>query len=227
MSLFAIADLHLSLAHEKPMDIFGGWTDYVSRLENNWKKLVNEEDTVIIPGDISWALKLEECETDFRFIHNLPGKKIFSKGNHDLWWNTKKKVEDFLENKGFSSISLLFNNALSYENYNICGTRGWMFESNDTGDRKIINREAGRLRRSLEAGDPNKESLVFLHYPPIYRDLEIKEFTDILKEFQIKKCYYGHLHAQSCLYALNEEVDGISYKLISSDFLQFTPYKIL
>lgn len=227
MNLFTIGDLHLSLSSEKPMDIFEGWSDYVTRLESNWRKLVTSEDTVVIPGDISWALKLEECTKDFEFIHNLPGKKIFLKGNHDLWWSTKKKVEDFIERHNFYSISLLFNNCYSYENYNICGTRGWMFEKGEAFDQKIIAREAGRLRRSLECANKDKETIVFLHYPPIYREQEINEFTSLFSEFGVKNCYYGHLHAHSCLFSVNEEVNGVKYKLISSDHLKFVPEKIL
>lgn len=227
MSLFVIGDLHLSLSTKKPMDIFEGWSDYVPRIEKNWRKLVTDKDTVVVPGDISWALKLEECFQDFQFIDNLPGKKIFLKGNHDLWWSTRKKVEEYLIKHNFSTISLLFNNSIPYGNYNLCGSRGWMFETGEEQDTKIIQREAGRLRRSLESGDKAKETIVFLHYPPIYREQEITEFTDILKEFNVKKCYYGHLHANSLNYALNGKVDGIDYRLVSADFLQFIPKIIL
>ena len=151
MALFAIADLHLSLGEDKPMDVFAGWNDYTSRLENNWRKLVTDNDTVVVSGDISWAMKLEETLTDFTFIENLPGKKIFNKGNHDYWWSTKTKMDVFLKNNSLDSISILFNNSYVVDDYAICGTRGWFLENESQNDIKVLNREVGRLEMSIQS----------------------------------------------------------------------------
>ena len=169
MSLFAIGDPHLSLNCDKPMDIFQGWDDYVSRLEQNWKRLVLPEDTVVLAGDISWGMTLEEAEADFRFLHGLPGTKIILKGNRDYWFGTKTKVEEFFTKKDFFSLKVLFNNAYEYDGHALCGTRGWINEQGEAADKKVLNREAGRLRISLEAGKKlGKTPIVFLHYPPVY-----------------------------------------------------------
>lgn len=225
MSLFAIADLHLSLGTDKPMDIFSGWSDYVKRLENNWKSLVTDEDTVVIAGDISWAMKLEECVDDFTFINSLPGKKILLKGNHDYWWATKKKLDTFLEQNGFDTISVLFNNAFEVGDYAVCGTRGWFLDSSEQEDVKVLNREVGRLTSSIkEAKRFNKEIVAFLHYPPVYGGVECEELLNVLLENGIKKCYYGHLHgANTIKYAHNGEYKGIDFRLISCDGVRFTP----
>ena len=225
MSLFAIADLHLSLGTDKPMDIFSGWTDYVKRLENNWKSLVTDEDTVVIAGDISWAMKLEECVADFAFINSLPGKKILLKGNHDYWWATKKKIDAFLELNGFDTISVLVNNAYEVGDFAVCGTRGWFLDASEKEDVKVLNREVGRLTSSIkEAKRFNKEIVAFLHYPPVYGGVECEELLNVLLENGIKKCYYGHLHgANTIKYALNGEYKGIDFRLISCDGVRFTP----
>ena len=149
MSLFAIADLHLSLGTDKPMDVFRGWTDYVDRLKTNWERLVTDDDTVVVAGDISWAMKLEECDADFSFVHSLPGQKIFLKGNHDYWWQTKKKLDDYLADRGFDTIRILFNNAFMVEGRTVCGTRGWYYDKEGEHDIKVINREIGRLKMSF------------------------------------------------------------------------------
>ena len=149
MSLFVIGDLHLSLGEDKPMDVFSGWNDYVQRLENNWRRLITDDDTVVIAGDISWAMKLEETLTDFRFIHSLPGKKLLLKGNHDYWWATKKKMDEFISVNHLDSLSILFNNAFRVGEYAVCGTRGWFLENEAPEDIKVLNREVGRLKMSL------------------------------------------------------------------------------
>lgn len=150
MSLFVIGDTHLSLSTDKPMDIFGGWKNYMQRLEENWRSVVQPQDTVIIPGDVSWGMSLEQAKEDFLFLHRLPGKKILMKGNHDYWWATRAKMESFLEGNGLDSLSILHNNAVSVEGLSLCGSRGWMFEQGQEHDKKIINREAGRIRASLQ-----------------------------------------------------------------------------
>ena len=161
MSVYAIADLHLSLGADKPMDIFSGWSDYVERIEKNWRKLITEEDTVVIAGDISWAMRLEECDKDFEFINSLPGKKLLVKGNHDYWWATKKKIDEYLADRGFDTISVIFNNAYVADNLAICGTRGWNYESSGEKDMRILNREVGRLEASIKEAE--KTGKVLLH----------------------------------------------------------------
>ena len=228
MSLYTIADLHLSLGTDKPMDIFRGWDNYVRLIHDTWEYLVAPEDVVVIPGDISWALKLQETAADFRFIDELPGIKIFLKGNHDLWFSTKTKVEVYLKEQGFTTIKILFNNCYEYGSYALCGSRGWMNLPGEAADKKVLLREAGRLRLSLEAGrQTGKEPLVFLHYPPIYGSSECEEMLEVLQEYGVKRCFYGHLHGNSCRYAINGERRGIDFRLVSSDFREFTPLKIL
>ena len=225
MSLFAIADLHLSLGADKPMDIFPGWAGYVEKLEKNWRENVRPEDTVVIAGDISWGLEIEETKEDFAFLDSLPGTKLLLKGNHDLWFSTKTKVERFFTENGFSTLKILFNNAYEYGDYAICGTRGWM---NDQTDKKVLLRECGRLRLSLEAGKKlGKKPLVFLHYPPVYGGGECYEILDVLLEYGIDQVYYGHIHGYSAGYAINGQRNGIDFRLISCDYIQFNPIKIV
>ena len=184
MSLFAIADLHLSLGVDKPMDVFPGWAGYVEKLEKNWRENVRPEDTVVVAGDISWGLDISEAKEDFAFLDQLPGTKILLKGNHDLWFSTKTKVEKFFAENGFSTLKILFNNAYEYGDRAICGTRGWM---NDPIEKKVLLRECGRLRMSLEEGKKfGKEPLVFLHYPPVFGGGECYEILDVLLEYGIK-----------------------------------------
>lgn len=225
MSLFAIADLHLSLGEDKPMDIFSGWIDYIGRLEKNWKSIITDNDTVVIAGDISWAMKLEETYTDFEFIDTLPGNKIFLKGNHDYWWGTKSKIDKFLKANSLNSISILFNNSYTCDDYAVCGTRGWFLENDSYEDIKVLNREVGRLRMSIDSAlNTGKEPIVFLHYPPIYSGAECCEIMDVLVEYNIKKCYYGHIHGHRNIKNAFEGIyKGIDFRLISCDSVAFTP----
>ena len=224
MSIFTIADTHLSLSDDKPMDIFGGWQDYVSRLESNWKSLITDDDTVVLPGDISWAMSLEGALEDFRFIHNLPGKKIILKGNHDYWWNTKRKMDTWLENENLDTISILHNNAFKVGDYVLCGTRGWFYDAETGADMKVLLREASRLDMSIQEGKKLGDNLiVFLHYPPVMQSQKCQEIFDVLKKHDIKRCYYGHLHGESTRHSVNDTVDGIKFSLISADFLGFCP----
>lgn len=226
MSIFVIGDLHLSFGTQKPMDIFSGWQDHWQRIEKNWRRLVKDTDTVVIPGDVSWGLTLDEAQPDFRFIQSLPGKKIISKGNHDYWWQTAKKLQEFLDKNGFDTISFLHNNSFEVENYIICGTRGWIFENGQQQDEKVILREAGRLKASLDYMDSDKEKIVFLHYPTIYQEQRANHIINTLKQYNIKRCFYGHLHGKTINYAFNGVSDGIKYKLISADAIDFCPYII-
>ena len=228
MSLFVTADLHFSFGTDKPMDIFGGWDNYVEKLTANWRQLVKPDDTIVIAGDISWGTGLDGAEQDFAYIHSLPGKKIILKGNHDYWFSTKKKVDDFLAEKGFDSIKILFNNCYEYGGYALCGTRGWIREPGSPQDKKIAAREAGRLELSLKAGlKTGKEILCFLHYPPLYAGEECKEIVDLLWGYGVRCVYYGHIHGwKNARGAITGEVSGINYHLIACDQTDFCPVKI-
>ncbi len=226
MSLFAIADTHLSFGTDKPMDFFEGWQNYTEKLKNNWNKIVCETDTVIIAGDISWAMDFEQLEADFRFINELNGQKIIIKGNHDYWWSTLKKMNSFVAEKGFETIKFLQNNSYLCGGVCVCGSRGWLFESEEEHDEKVLNRELIRLRMSLDSATGN-EKIVFLHYPPLTTNAQCDEILSVLNEYSIKKCYYGHLHGEAAKFAVDGERNGVDFKLISCDRLNFTPYLIL
>ncbi|MCR5815478.1 MAG: metallophosphoesterase [Ruminococcus sp.] len=228
MSLFVIADLHLSLGVDKPMDIFGGWDNYVSRLEENWQRLVSPDDTVVIPGDISWGMNLEQSRADFEFINKLNGRKIISKGNHDYFWNSRKKMEEFFAANGFTTLNIMHNNCFEYEEVGICGSRGWINETGDPDDVKVLKREAQRLKVSIECAE--KQGLVpivFLHYPPVFAESVNAEIFDVLMKHSIKYCFYGHLHGGVAhSKAVNGLYNGIQMKLVSADFLKFIPLDI-
>lgn len=226
MSIFAIGDLHLALGVAKPMDIFEGWQDYHIRLQNNWQRLVKPEDTVVVCGDVSWAMDIKDAVEDFKFIEQLNGTKIILKGNHDYWWQTAKKLNNFLEENEFKTIKFLFNNSYEAEDMVICGTRGWIFENGEPADEKVILREAGRLKASLDFINTDKEKVVFLHYPAIFQNQQNTHILNILEQYNIKRCYYGHLHGKSIKYAFNGEHNGTKHKLISADALEFCPYII-
>lgn len=229
--IFAISDLHLSLSSDKPMDVFGGdWHDYVRRIEDNWQSIVGINDTVVIAGDISWAMKLEDALEDFSFIDRLNGRKIISKGNHDYFWNTAAKMKAFFEKNSFSSIEILHNNSLCVEGLHICGSKGYNNDDDDTAqhNKKLIDRERARLKISLDSACQNgaESAVVFLHYPPIGKTFEVTEITSLMTEYGVKKCFYGHLHGRAINNAFEGEKDGIEYKLISADCLKFKPIKI-
>lgn len=167
MSLFTIADLHLSFGVDKPMDVFPGWQDYTSRLEKNWRAIIDEEDTVVIAGDISWAMKLEETTADFTFLESLPGKKLLLKGNHDYWWTTRKKIEEHLAACGFHTLDIVFNSAAPVGEVCVCGSRGWFYDAESDQDKKVLNREVGRLRTSIAlAKATGLEPVVFSSLSP-------------------------------------------------------------
>ena len=222
MSLFAIADTHLSFGTNKPMDSFPGWNDYVERIEKNWNKIVTVDDTVVIAGDISWAMNFDELKADFEFLNNLNGTKIIIKGNHDYWWNTLKKMNEFIDKNHFDTVKILFNNSYTVDGISVCGSRGWMFEGEDEHDEKVLSREVGRLKLSLDSAE-SENKIVFLHYPPITTDSKCDEILGVLKQYGIKKCYYGHLHGKAAKIAVDDTIDGIDFKLISCDRLSFIP----
>jgi len=227
MSLFAIGDTHLSFGTDKPMNVFRGWDNYVERLSKNWKNIVTDDDTVLIAGDISWSMSLENASEDLKFIDSLPGKKILMKGNHDYWWETKTKMERFFKENGLETLSILHNNAYLVDGFAICGTRGWFFDDNSADAQKVVAREAGRLRMSIEAAKKlGGEVVAFLHYPPISESARCDEIFNVLVEENVKKCYYAHLHSASIRKAVTGEYENINFSLISGDYLEFCPKKI-
>lgn len=231
MAIYAISDLHLSFGVDKPMDVFGEkWEDYEKRIALNWNKRVKEDDTVIIPGDISWGMTLKESLKDFEFIHNLPGKKIILRGNHDYYFSTVTKLKKFFEENHFDSISVIRNNAFEVEDYIICGTRGWgKTENTDKSlDKKIIIREEIRLRLSLEEAKKindnlkiKKDIVVAMHFPPF-----IGKFCNIMKEYGVKKCVYGHLHGYGHFMIKEGKIDDIEYNMVSCDYTKFDLVKL-
>ena len=229
MALFVMGDLHLSLSSDKSMDIFGGWENYVERIKENWNREVSPEDTVVVPGDISWAMSLKEAVADFSYIHELPGRKIILKGNHDYWWTTAAKMNNFLAENGFDSIFILHNNHYAYESYGICGTRGWINDDSEPADAKVLAREAQRLETSIaSAENAGLEPLVFLHYPPLYGNEYNPDLLEVMYRHNIKRCWYGHIHGKKGHQnAVNGERDGIVFQLVSADYVQFCPVKIM
>lgn len=228
MALYAIGDLHLCLGADKPMDIFGGaWVGYMDKLRQGLS-VIEPEDTTVLLGDLSWALDLEGAKEDFRFIDSIPGRKIILKGNHDYWWNTVTKFQKFCKENGFQNIHILNNNHFEYEGIAICGTRGWFFEEEKSGehDEKVFRRELLRLEASLKsAGDLPK--LVFLHYPPRYKGYECPEILELLKKYAVTACYYGHLHGASHGLAMEGLWDGVDFRLVSADRLAFKPWCVI
>lgn len=228
MALYAIGDLHLCLGVPKPMDIFGGnWVGYMDKLKDGLS-VIGPEDTTVLLGDLSWALDLASAQEDFAWIDQIPGKKIILKGNHDYWWSTASKFHKFCEDNGFSDQYILNNNHYEYNGWAICGTRGWFFEEErgSDHDEKVFKRELIRLETSLKsAGDLPK--IVFLHYPPLYKGYRCDEILELLNRYEVRQCYYGHLHGASHGLAMEGQWDGVEYHLVAADKLNFKPYKVL
>jgi len=224
LALYTIGDLHLSLGVNKPMDIFAGWEDYIEKILKNWNETVGDDDVTVIPGDISWSMSLEEARADFEFLNSLKGRKILLKGNHDYWWNTLAKMRKFLCENGFSSIDILHNNYYRYSSCGICATRGWINETEESSDAKVLARESARLETSVaSAVADGYEPIVFLHYPPVFLSARNDEIFKVLRKYKIKKCYYGHMHGASHKNAVTGLFDGIHFELVSSDFIKFCP----
>lgn len=228
MALYAIGDLHLSLGVEKPMDIFGGnWVGYMDKLKEGLS-VIGPEDTTVLLGDLTWALDLEGAKPDFAWIDQIPGRKIILKGNHDYWWSTASKFYKFCEVNGFSNQFILNNNHFEYEGWAICGTRGWFFEESRSGehDEKVFKRELMRLEASLQSAG-EKPKMVFLHYPPRYKGYQCDEILELLQKYQVRRCFYGHLHGPSHKLAMEGLWDGVEFRLVSADFLDFKPYTVI
>lgn len=228
MALYAIGDLHLCLGAPKPMDVFGGaWVNYMDKLKEGLS-VIGPEDTTVLLGDLSWALDLENAQADFAWINKIPGRKIILKGNHDYWWSTAAKFQKFCVENQFSNMFILNNNFYEYEDWAICGTRGWFFEESRSSehDEKVFKRELLRLETSLRAaGDRNK--IVFLHYPPRYKGYECQEILDLLQKYGVRRCFYGHLHGPSHKLAMEGVWDSVEFRLTAADYLNFTPFRVL
>lgn len=228
MALYAIGDLHLCLGAPKPMDVFGGaWVGYMDKLRQGLS-VIGPEDTTVLLGDLSWALDLASAQADFAWINQIPGRKILLKGNHDYWWSTAAKFQKFCGENGFENMALLNNNCFFYNGWAICGTRGWFFEEERSGqhDEKVFKRELIRLEASLKAAG-DREKMVFLHYPPRYRGYVCQPIVDLLKDYGVRQCFYGHLHGGSHKLAVEGPWDGVEYRLVSADYLSFQPFSVI
>lgn len=238
MSLFVLSDTHLSLSSGKPMEVFGPrWEGYVRRIEENWRAVVKKNDTVIVAGDVSWGMSLEEAEADLRFLDSLPGRKLLGRGNHDYWWTTKAKMDRFFGEKGFTTLGILFNNAYKIDRFIVSGTRGWYYDKKTAPEgadfQKIVAREAGRLSLSLaearklrenaeKEGETGLTDVAFFHFPPVFGDFVCRPLVDMLKEHGIKKVYYGHIHSAAFVLP-SFEFEGMEFSITSADHLAFTP----
>lgn len=237
MALYTIGDTHLSTSVPKPMDVFGArWADHTDKLRTRWSSLIEDGDTVVIPGDLSWAMTLDEAAEDFKFIDALPGKKLISKGNHDYWWTTVSKMKRFLADIGVTSVDFLYNNAFIVDGVAVCGSRGWFVEEKlqadafDTDYSKLVNRECERISLSLSEAEKLKcgadmPTAVFLHFPPVFGDFVCKPIVDLLAEKKVAHVYYGHIHG-NYLVPSTFEYGGLKMSLVSADYLNFTPQRV-
>ena len=236
MSVYIIGDLHLSFSEDKPMSIFGlNWEGHNKKIKEDWMKKVKPQDTVFIAGDFSWATYLEDTYEDFSYLNELPGRKILLKGNHDYWWTTLTSMKRYLQENKIENIDFLFNNSYEIENKIFVGTRGWALLDSENS-RKMIDREVARLelsiKNAIEQYGEEKDIIAIMHYPPISNSVMKNEYTyqskflEIMKKYNIKECYYGHLHGASHKDAIEGQVDGINFKLISADYLDFKLHEI-
>ncbi len=238
MAVWTIADLHLAHAVNKPMNKFGRrWTGHTEKIESRWRALVNDSDTVVVPGDISWGMTLDEAREDLAFIDRLPGKKLLARGNHDYWWASLAKMRALCEAEGFTTLEFMQNSAHPVENLILAGSRGWYIEQRlqntpmPTDYEKIVARECLRIGMSLDEADklretnPDAQTLVFLHFPPVFGDFICEPIVETLKSRGIRDCYFGHIHG---VYNVpgNFEHEGIRMHLISADFLDFYPVMV-
>lgn len=229
MKIYAIGDLHLSLSVDKPMDIFGGnWTNYMTKIENQWLELITDDDIVLLPGDTSWAISFEEAQTDLEWLDALPGKKIITRGNHDYWWSTLKKMQG-----KYKTIEFVHNSFSAVGELAICGSRGWISPNDNEfteQDNKIYNRELHRIELSIQAAlkAGYKKILMMLHYPPTNDKKEYSPVQALLEQYPVEHVVYGHLHTPYCWHlSLNESYNNITYHLVASDYLDFKPKKII
>lgn len=238
MSLYVLSDLHLSTSDvtNKSMEVFGNsWNDYMNRIEKYWRAVIDDEDTVIVPGDVSWAMTMEEGLSDFKFIDSLPGRKILGKGNHDFWWSTMTKIKNFFAENEIKTIDILYNNAFAVDEFIVTGTRGWFYDQykqnviNETDFEKVVARETIRLDMGLTEAkkleDGMRETIVFMHFPPVWNGFECRPIIDKLHEYNIKRCYFGHIHGNYFVPKVTN-FEGIDFILTSADYLKFAPMPI-
>jgi uncharacterized protein len=229
MKVFAIGDLHLGEGVNKPMDIFGGnWDAHTDKIAQNWRSCISEEDLVLLPGDISWAMTLSEAQLDLAWIGQLPGQKVMIRGNHDYWWSGISKVRRILPDGLFA----IQNDAILFQSITICGTRGWLLPTHpkfSVEDETIYLREIARLRLSLEAAKKIHISpiIVMMHYPPLSVDGISTVFTDLFESYEVETCVYGHLHGTAARFGYNGIKNGVKYQLTSCDSLQFKPIELV
>lgn len=227
MSLYVLADLHLSIDINKSMDIFDGWENYVEKLVCSWKEKISADDTIVLAGDLCWGKSLKEALPSFKFVNDLPGKKIILKGNHDYWWATKTKMDKFFLNNNLTTLNILYNNSYVVDGVCVCGAKGCLFENGNEDNIKLIKREKQRLVASIESCVKlNLPIVVFLHYPPVYGNQISESILEVLEYYKLSKCYYGHLHGESTKLALNGMAGNVYYKLISCDYVNFSPVKV-
>lgn len=226
MALYAIGDLHLSLSVNKSMEVFGpAWKGYVARIEESLS-ILRPDDTLILDGDTSWGMTLEQAEADFRFLDRFPGRKLLVKGNHDYWWGTVSKMRRFFDERGISTLDFIHNNCAFYGDYALCGTRGWFFEEErKPHNEKMLNRETLRLEASLKAAG-ERPILCFLHYPPLYVGYECPDILNLLERYRVGQCCYGHLHGYAIRRRIEGDRNGTAFSLISADYLGFTPVRL-
>ena len=230
MAIYTISDLHLSLGMNKPMDIFGdNWENHDKKIRSNWIKKVKEEDLILLPGDFSWAMYIQDAKKDFEYLNELPGTKLLLKGNHDYWWESLKRMREFLKENNFSNIDFIYNNSYIWENKIIVGTRGW--SEQEENPEKIIRRENLRLEMSIKDGlqrfGEDKEIIVCMHYPPFngYTKEELN-LVKTMKKYNAKICIYGHVHGEVGKDAKQGMIDGIRFIMASSDQTNFDLIKI-
>lgn len=225
--IYALADLHLDYTEEKSMEVFGdAWENYQDKIFENWKEKIKDEDTVLIPGDISWAMDMKDAKVDLMKIDKLPGNKIMMKGNHDYWWSSLNK----LNRLGFESIEFLQNNAFEVEDYMVCGTRGWISrDSRDftDHDEKIFKRELLRLENSITSLKSEKPIILNLHYPPLNTDGSLNEFFYLAKKYKVQTIVYGHLHGDGHRLIKEGIYEGVRLICASGDYIGFDPVRII
>lgn len=230
MNIYSISDLHLDINNTKPMDIFGPvWNNYLDKIVDSWNSQVKDDDVVIMAGDYSWAMKLEEVEKDFEFLRSLNGIKIIIRGNHDYWWNSVSKVRAKLPENTYA----LQNDAIKIGEYIFCGNRGWLIpegKQNTEENQKIYAREVIRLEMSLKAAkklQTNNEKIVFItHYPPFNNKIETSEYTRMLEEYGVSIVVFGHLHGYVNPKMIYNEINGVKYFLTSCDAVKNQLIKI-
>jgi len=229
MGILAIGDLHLSTSNNKPMDVFGGeWENHIEKIREGWNRVVDDGDLVIVAGDISWAMHLDEALSDLNLLDALKGTKLLLRGNHDYWWSSISKVRAVLP----PSILALQNDSFTWQETVICGTRGWICPGEegftDNGDEKVYLREVQRLQLSLDHAVKSgcKRIIAAMHYPPYNRNNQESDFTKLLEEYNVEICVFGHIHDQGRDYIFQGLKNGVQYCFVAADGINFTPVRL-